>query len=421
MLVFHEGLPGAGKSYEACVYHIIPQLIEGRRVLTNIEGINHDKFSEITNIPVQVLRKMLVCVDHQDIEDPEEKYEAQKRSILDESGNDTLIVIDEIQDMFPSQRQKLSTEWSKYVGSHRHDGNDIIMMGQSFKDVHTFWRRRTQRKIVFTKKSALGQNDTYLWEAFEATQPEKFIKLGSGTRKYENKYFGLYESVTSTTKNTDVYADQRTLVWNNPIFKVYIPAALIAGFFAIKYLFGFFTPDDNQQEPPNVEAHRFEVGEPLPPQPEITLNEQPLPESHVPAQPVQPEYDPIDIFDELANKHRPRLAGVIRSTKKLIANVQIIDSGERVIDVFTQTELLDMGWSLTYRDSGLIVQKDEVKYLIRQWPVESWGRLNNNQLASFGSSSVARTTERPTSSISKPSSYIIGHSPAERRERHHHV
>ncbi|MGL6388160.1 zonular occludens toxin domain-containing protein [Aeromonas hydrophila] len=32
MLIFHEGLPGSGKSYEALVSHIIPRLKDGRTV-----------------------------------------------------------------------------------------------------------------------------------------------------------------------------------------------------------------------------------------------------------------------------------------------------------------------------------------------------------------------------------------------------
>ena len=64
MIVFHEGLPGSGKSYEACVMHIIPALKAGRDVLTNINGINHKKFAELTGIPLPIVQKQLICSAH---------------------------------------------------------------------------------------------------------------------------------------------------------------------------------------------------------------------------------------------------------------------------------------------------------------------------------------------------------------------
>lgn len=51
MLIFHEGLPGSGKSFEACVKHIVPALQKGRKVFAYIEGLNHEKFSEVFELP----------------------------------------------------------------------------------------------------------------------------------------------------------------------------------------------------------------------------------------------------------------------------------------------------------------------------------------------------------------------------------
>lgn len=106
MIVFHEGLPGSGKSYEACVYHILPALKSGRRVVTNIEGINHTKFAELTGIPESMLRQWLICVYHPEIVDIDRRIEAQKLSILEQSGKDALIVIDEVQNLVPEYSGK---------------------------------------------------------------------------------------------------------------------------------------------------------------------------------------------------------------------------------------------------------------------------------------------------------------------------
>lgn len=48
MLIFHEGLPRSGKSYEAMVRHIIPALQKGRHVWAYIEGLNHARIAGAT-------------------------------------------------------------------------------------------------------------------------------------------------------------------------------------------------------------------------------------------------------------------------------------------------------------------------------------------------------------------------------------
>lgn len=411
MIVFHEGLPGAGKSYEACLFHILPQLKEGRRVLTNIEGINHEKFSQLTGIPLSIVKEKLTCIDHADCRDDEQKYNLQKKDILELSGKDTLVVIDEIQDMFPSERHKLSVEWSKYIGSHRHDGLDIILMGQSFSDVHAFWRRRVQRKIVFTKQTAIGRDNNYKWEAFEATTAEKFKKITSGTRQYDKQYFGLYDSHTVGTKNTDVYKDKRVVIWNTPGFKYGIPALLVALFYAGSYLHDFFTPKTSvKQVTPqaNVESKNATPTKITVRKSEAKKDEKPV------------EYLAIDVFDQLANKHRARLAGVLHTDKKLVAEVEILDSSFHRKDVFTADQLQQMGWKVTYSAAGLRLVKGNVEYLVRQWPVDSWGKVDDGTIASFDSrnnSSVYITQDSTDIQKTGASKAIfISHEPASRMQ-----
>ena len=49
MFIFHEGLPGSGKSFEAVVNQIIPALKKGRPVYAYINGLNHKKLAELTD------------------------------------------------------------------------------------------------------------------------------------------------------------------------------------------------------------------------------------------------------------------------------------------------------------------------------------------------------------------------------------
>ncbi|WP_301886134.1 zonular occludens toxin domain-containing protein [Pseudomonas aeruginosa] len=60
---YHEGLPGAGKSYEAVVFHIIPALKSRRSVVTNIRGMNYERLSELTGEPLEMIKLLLINVE----------------------------------------------------------------------------------------------------------------------------------------------------------------------------------------------------------------------------------------------------------------------------------------------------------------------------------------------------------------------
>ncbi|WP_169337151.1 zonular occludens toxin domain-containing protein [Microbulbifer variabilis] len=61
--------------------------------------------------------------------DVEKRAGLQKQSIFGASGNDVFIFVGEIQNLFPSGREKLNPEWKRCI-KHRHNGLDVILMGQ---------------------------------------------------------------------------------------------------------------------------------------------------------------------------------------------------------------------------------------------------------------------------------------------------
>ena len=50
MIIFHEGLPRSGKSYEAMVKHVLEALKQGRKVFAYVEGLNHEKIAEVIGL-----------------------------------------------------------------------------------------------------------------------------------------------------------------------------------------------------------------------------------------------------------------------------------------------------------------------------------------------------------------------------------
>ncbi len=380
MIVFHEGLPGSGKSYEACVMHIIPALKAGRDVLTNINGINHKKFAELTGIPLPIVQKQLISIAHPECDDEEQRLELVKADLLEKTKKDSLVVIDEIQDIHPTKRQPLSPEWSKYIASHRHEGLDIVLMGQDRRDVHPIWRRRIQRLLTFNKLQAVGADSSYRWVCLEATSPEKFKEVSSGIRRYEKQYFGLYLSHTQGTQNKSVYKDDRANILKNKKVQFAAVAFIALAYWGITNTIAFFQP--KQEEAP-----------PLAQQAQPSLKPQSLPAqsqsssafSQSSSASSEPQERPsIDIFDQEARKGRLRLAALLYTKEKLYFQIEIMDGYNRLIATYDYKSLADLGWKITNRDSGIHLTKLELSYVARPWQLEnSYAKVNRRTSDGF--------------------------------------
>ena len=395
MLVFHEGLPGAGKSYEAIVFHILPSIKAGRNVITNIEGVNNAKLAELSGIPERFVDEMVDCCDFADVSDVEERVKLQREYIVANAKNDSLVVIDEIQDLFPTGRQKLPPDQQKFFTEHRHEGQDIILMGQDFRDCHNIIRRRVKRKIVFTQLTALGQSKRYRWSANEATTAEKFKEITTGIRSYEKKYFGSYASHTKKTKNTNVYADKRTNIFHTPLFKWGIPICLAMGYFSINHLVGFFTDPSaissentvsSVSSAPKVQQASLVTSQQrsAPKQVSTASLKTPLKTQSNQSQEDNQEPQPIDVFDQDVRRWRPRLSGVIESEDgRLYARVEVLDKTLHTKDIYSLEALHALGWSTSLTPAGLTVEKEGVRHLIRPWPIDPFGRASRRVRSSI--------------------------------------
>jgi len=236
MLIFHEGLPGSGKSYECVLSHIVPSLSKGREVFAYIEGLNFEKLAELSGITLELCQKLLHQVTREQV------YELYKIATPN-----SLVVIDELQNFFPQGRQKLDENIVRWVSEHRHDGQDIICMGQNFKDCHALFRRRTERKVLFVKLSALGMDKRYQWTAYQAVPQASgdpvYEKINSSIVVYDSKYFGSYASHNSDDISTEHYKDARFNVFRTGLFRFAIPAIFLGSIVAVWYVYGLFHND----------------------------------------------------------------------------------------------------------------------------------------------------------------------------------
>ena len=301
MIYFHEGLPGSGKSYEAMVHHMIPALRNRRRVVTNIHGINYEKIAGLVGTTVDSLREILVSGEPKDGDDTVDWFIAN-------AGKDSLLVWDEIQNSHPSGRTQLPTHVTKFITEHRHDGLDIILMGQDRDDCHNLWRRRIETVVYFLKLSAVGKENSYKWEILQKQRKNKFVATGSGIKKYEKQYFGTYASHTKGTEHTKAYQTSRTNFLKNKSFTVVVPCFLLVLVWAVYTVIGFFNPANASASSKSVSTYQ------RPKEASTNVDDYAVSDSpketsrHKPEEPQKPDLPPppIDYFDQMAESYRVR-------------------------------------------------------------------------------------------------------------------
>ncbi len=360
MIIFHEGLPRSGKSYEAVIKHILPSLKSGRPVYSNINGLYEgcEKISLLLEMSLHECQALIHQLSDEDV------YKLQ-----DVVPKDAMICIDEIQNYYPSGRQTLPKDTIKYVAEHGHHGHDIVLMGQSFNDVAPLWRRRTQRKIMFTKKTAIGKPNEYKWTAYEAQSPEKFQKIASGGGVYDPKYFGTYKSHQDGTKNTTfAYEDDRTNIFKQKNMLIGVPLFLAMIFYSLTYLYGFFTEPSFAQAK-DKEVKTVQV---------VKESKKTIKEDNQKA--VKPVYVPIDYLDNIAHTYKLRLSAYIldKDGKFTHALIDAYDSTQHLKERFMLSEVRALGWNVEFKLYGLDIRKRNVLHVVRPYPLdEPYGKVNN--------------------------------------------
>lgn len=355
---FHEGLPRSGKSYEAVVKHMLPAIVAGRQVVTNIKGINCEKIAEVTEVPIQDVESLVTLVPWDDSKD-----------IWKYAKTDGMILFDEVQDFFPATRDRLGVEITELITQHGHRGIDVILMGQAMADVHALWRRRVDKKIYFVQKDAIGQPHKYSWTLYKQTAPDKFAKINSGGGEYEKKYFGTYSSHTDDTSNKDAYKDDRANLFKRPLFRYGFPAFGLVLVFAIWNLYSFFT----SAQPVKKQDSEIVTSQPAPPLVPVAA---PIAQAPVVVEPIAlEEYTPpADYFEQLSKDLRPRLSAFVQFGNKIYGQVDFFKGdGLHRDESLTFAQIESLGWSVSISNGAAIFTKGEGRVMVTAWPIDLYG------------------------------------------------
>lgn len=388
-ILFFEGLPGAGKSYEAMATQIIPALLKGREVVAYIEGLEtsecRQRIAEASGLELATVEQLLHPITREDMRPRTVKVNGKDVPIdgtwIEKTRDNALHVYDEAQNWWPN-RLKATEALTQFVTEHRHRGIDVLLMGQSLKDVLALWRRRVDQRFTFLKLTALGTDKRYRVKVFKGQGNDEFVEVGTKVGKYDSKYFGTYRSHVSDETNTETFTDKRVNAFSSATFKYAIPLVLGLAVWGGFKAWSFFHPEpaakvaaapDGKKAAPTAAAAPVgvvkAVTEAIP-----ALDARSPQEKH---------------FAALSGKTRVRLSGLIEGKGRIFGLVEWMDSGTRVVERLSLDQLRDLGVSvLVTRDVVRLSLGDWVA-LATMWPLETEGRAPEAKVAAMRSGADA--------------------------------
>jgi zona occludens toxin len=241
------GPPGGGKSYEAVVFHILPALAKGRKVITNLPlDLERIALIDPAYLDLIEIRTSTKAVEpEKDWKKAESLYQkfgiAAKAEFFvnrpfahpedygdgwrhADSGSGPLYVIDECHLALPSRGTKISVE--EWFSLHRHESADVLLITQSYGKVSRSIIELVQVCYRVKKGTAFGTSNNYIRKVQDGVRGEV---VNTSVRKYEKRYFGLYKSHTRGG-GAELQAEDITPIWKRWPFigaAIFLPLAVV--------------------------------------------------------------------------------------------------------------------------------------------------------------------------------------------------
>jgi zona occludens toxin len=373
MLVFNEGVPRSGKSYDAVLSHILPALKSGRVVYARINGLNHDKIADHLGLSPGIVRDLLREVPTADVLKTFQarKNEAGEWGIADDLKN-ALFVVDEAHEFYVASREAINPAIEQFFALCGQNGMDGVLMSQWYRRLHSSVRARIERKNVFQKLTAVGMTGKYLVTRFHTTTPDRFEKIGSDTCTYDPAIFPLYKGYADGASNVAVYKAGGKTVWHKirKFALVMVPLVILGGV----SLHHFFTDGGGlvraKPAPRVVTVPAAPVA-----RPETMAKVKPLeaPTTLHPAIDTTGMPPSVAYVFDLTAQARPRLVGWIEMAGKGTGLIEWREDQGHVLDRMTIAQLRSMGVTVEHYPYGLKVGYKGKVFIATSWPVDMPG------------------------------------------------
>ncbi|MEG3651220.1 zonular occludens toxin domain-containing protein [Escherichia coli] len=200
-ILAYVGVNGSGKSYEVVENVILPAYKAGRRIVTNIEGIDVDEFKKLALKDKGLNEDSLgefVLIQNSDVQRPDFLPCGKDEETVCKPGD--LICIDEVQRFWEKDSQ-LTPEAKIFFSEHRHYTDpvtkmtcDLVVMSQTLSSISRFILGRVETTYQMHKHKALGMPNRYRVEVFSLAKLIKKNRITCYQRKYRKEIFVLYSS-----------------------------------------------------------------------------------------------------------------------------------------------------------------------------------------------------------------------------------
>ena len=184
MIELLEGVPGSGKSYFAVSERLLPWLRSHRKIYVYVDGIFLDKLAAFEGRTVEDLRKQLVLW----------QIAEEVRSGLLTVDPGAAVLIDEAQTIFRS-KEKIDPELLRWLETHRHRGNDVVLMVQQYGQLTLGVTRLVEVTTKFRRLDRFGLKNRYQAQVRGNPEETEVIRMFSG--KYSSAVYQYYASYSN--------------------------------------------------------------------------------------------------------------------------------------------------------------------------------------------------------------------------------
>jgi len=380
MLLFHEGLPRSGKSFEAVAVQIAKALRAKRGVTAYVEGLDHAKIAPLVGCTLDECKDLLKVVTRE-----------QSSEIWKHVRDNDLIVIDEVANKWHN-RARLPEAAMEFFKEHGHHGQDILLMDQDLRDVHAVIRRRVEIKLCFLKLSALGAENRYSVTTYRHKGADEFERVGTQINKYDKAWYGTYASHVGEDIQTGNFKDARASVMSASVIRYGLPLALVAGVWGFWSAWKFFHPEPTSKPVPQATAPA--PGKSAPPVPVE-------PAKLVQAISAPPSTVQESHLAQMSSKARLRLAGLLTMKGKADGVIEWVE-GTRVTERLTFEELRQLGVSLVVSQSVVRLYLGNWQAMATMWPMDVPGVASESTLRAMREQAGTQEAKGPYVYIPEP-------------------
>ncbi|EBR4270925.1 zonular occludens toxin [Salmonella enterica] len=240
------GLPGSGKSYEMVRSVIIPALKVGRRIVTNVYGVDNEKIKQYIlkdkNLEPDSLGELIFVTNEQVLKPDFYPVSGVDNPVV-QAGD--LIILDECHRFFASDKD-MTQQAKIFAAEHRHYVNaqghtsDLVVVNQALGTLCKFLKERIETTYRMTKLIALGFDNRYRVDVFSGCRLSNANKINSYQEKYRPEIYSLYSSYDGANAS-EQRIDSRARVFKKSTIFYFFVFVAFAVWAVMTYVVPIFT------------------------------------------------------------------------------------------------------------------------------------------------------------------------------------